>query len=127
MAVLCRYIVVRNGAELKSFDSKKEAESYDNMLDAAEKLAAFIRQGDLKVALDDAVIEEISIHLAKNANEVLRILKGVKPIEPSALEADAAPEPTAEAAVAGHGAQPEEIGLFSENLRPKKKSGPKKE
>src|SRR4030042_1086729 len=81
MAVITRFIVVRNGVELKAFDVKKSAEAYDNMLDAAEKLAAFIRQGNLPIGLDEKTIDEISVHLAKNAHEVLRILKGVKPIE----------------------------------------------
>ena len=81
MAVITRFIVVRNGIELKAFDVKKDAEAYDNMLDAAEKLAAFIRQGNLPIGLDEKTIDEISVHLAKNAHEVLRILKGVKPVE----------------------------------------------
>ena len=81
MAVITRFIVVRNGVELKAFDVKKDAEAYDNMLDAAEKLAAFIRQGNLSIGLDEKTIDEVSVHLAKNAHEVLRILKGVKPVE----------------------------------------------
>ena len=81
MAVITRFIVVRNGVELKAFDVKKDAEAYDNMLDAAENLAAFIKQGNLPIDLDEETIDEISVHLAKNAPEVLRILKGVKPVE----------------------------------------------
>lgn len=81
MAVITRFIVVRNGVELKAFDVKKYAEAYDNMLDAGEKLAAFIKQGNLPIDLDEKTIDEISVHLAKNAPEVLRILKGVKSFE----------------------------------------------
>lgn len=104
MAVITRFIVVRNGVELKAFDVKKSAEAYDHMLDAAEKLAAFIKQGDLPIDLDEKTIDEISIHLAKNAPEVVGILKGVKPLvpavastkpaEPVKSEAPKAPEPT---------------------------------
>ena len=48
MAVITRYIVVRNGVELdKVFSEKKEAEAYDKMLDAADNLAAnLIKESD---------------------------------------------------------------------------------
>ncbi len=81
MAVITKYFVVRNGVELdKIFEVKKEAEAYDNMLDAAEKLAILIRQGELSVEIDEKVIDEISICLAKNSQEVTKILKGVRPL-----------------------------------------------
>lgn len=84
MAVITRFIVVRNGVELdKVFDIKKEAEAYDKMLDAAEGLAAFIKQSELDVDLDAETVDAISICLAKNAPEVTKILKGVKPFVPS--------------------------------------------
>ena len=58
MAVITKYVVVRNGVELdKEFLVKKEAEAYDKMLDAAEKLAAFIREGDLEIGLEDDTID----------------------------------------------------------------------
>ena len=80
MAVITRYIVVRNGVELdKVFDVKKEADAYDRMLDAAENLAAFIKKSDLQIDLDAKTVEEISIYLAKNAPEVTLILRGIKP------------------------------------------------
>lgn len=85
MAVITRFIVVRNGVELeKVFDVKKEAEAYDKMLDAAENLAAFIKQSDLQIELDAKTIDEVAICLAKNAPEVNKILKGVKPYTPVA-------------------------------------------
>jgi uncharacterized protein len=99
MAVITRFIVVRNGVELdKAFEIKKEAEAYDKMLDAAENLAAFIKQSDLKVDLDAKTIDEIAICLAKNAPEVNNILKGVKPYAPpaGASEKPAKPEPAKE-------------------------------
>jgi dsDNA-binding SOS-regulon protein len=87
MAVITRYIVVRNGVALdKVFDVKKEADAYDKMLDAAENLAAFIKQSDLEVELNDKTVDAISIYLAKNGPEVTRILKGIKPIPPAAPE-----------------------------------------
>jgi dsDNA-binding SOS-regulon protein len=85
MAVITRYIVVRNGIELdKVFDVKKEADAYDKMLDAAENLAAFIKQSDLEIELNDETVDAISIYLAKNGPEVARIIKGIKPITPTA-------------------------------------------
>jgi dsDNA-binding SOS-regulon protein len=86
--------VVRNGVELdKVFEVKKEAEAYDKMLDAADNLAAFIKQSDLQVDLDAKTIETVAICLAKNAPEVNKILKGVKPYEPMAPAADKAAKP----------------------------------
>ena len=85
MAVITRFIVVRNGVELdKVFDVKKEADAYDKMLDAAENLAVFIKKSDLRIDIDAKTVEEISIYLAKNAPEVTNILRGIKPITPSA-------------------------------------------
>jgi len=83
MAVITKYIIVRNGIELdKVFEDKKEADAYDKMLDAAEELADFIKTGDLPVDLEEALVDDIAIYLAKNAPEVTRILKGIKPIVP---------------------------------------------
>jgi uncharacterized protein len=94
MAVITRYIVVRNGVELdKVFEIKKEADAYDKMLDAAENLAAFIKRSDLKVDLNDETVDAISIYLAKNGPEVTRILKGIKPIMPSAPAQSKAEKP----------------------------------
>jgi uncharacterized protein len=94
MAVITRFIVVRNGVELdKVFDVKKEADAYDKMLDAAENLAAFIKKSDLQIDLDAKTVEEISIYLAKNAPEVTSILRGIKPISPSAAKIEKPAEP----------------------------------
>ncbi len=84
MAVITKYVVVRNGEELdKEFLVKKEAEAYDKMLDAAENLAAYIKDSGPKVGIDDDTIDAICVFLAKNGPEVTRILKGLKPATPS--------------------------------------------
>ncbi|MGD9008420.1 MAG: YebG family protein [Desulfobacteraceae bacterium] len=94
MAVITRFIVVRNGVELdKVFEVKKEADAYDKMLDAADNLAAFIKKSDLQVELDTKTIEAVAVCLAKNAPEVNKILKGVKPYVPAAPAADNAEKP----------------------------------
>ena len=83
MAVITRYVVVRNGVELDPvFSVKKEAEAYDKMLDAAEELAGFIKSSALEVAITDETIDAVAILLAKNGPEVVKILKGIKPIAP---------------------------------------------
>ena len=90
MAVITKYVVVRNGIELdKEFLVKKEAEAYDKMLDAADNLAALIREGDLEIQLEDRVIDAVAVLLARNAPEVVRILKGVKPLVAPARKPEA--------------------------------------
>ena len=94
MAVITRFIVVRNGVELdKVFDVKKEADAYDKMLDVAENLAEFIKKSDLQIDLDAKTVEKISICLAKNAPEVTKILKGIKPITPPAAKIEKPADP----------------------------------
>lgn len=90
MAVITKYVVVRNGVELdREFLVKKEAEAYDKMLDAADNLAAFIKGGGLEISLDDATIDAVSVFLAQNGPEVTRILKGLAPVAPPAPETNA--------------------------------------
>jgi dsDNA-binding SOS-regulon protein len=101
MAVITRYVVVRNGVELDQvFSVKKEAEAYDKMLDAAENLAGFIKSSEFGVSIDEPTIDAIAILLAKNGPEVVKILKGIKPVmPPSEADADAAaamPSPSTE-------------------------------
>jgi len=54
------------------------------MLDAAENLAVFIKKSGLKIDLDSKTVEDIAVCLAKNAPEVINILRGIKPVTPSA-------------------------------------------
>jgi dsDNA-binding SOS-regulon protein len=80
MAVITKYVVVRNGVELdREFLVKKEADAYDKMLDAADNLAAYIKDAGLEIGLDAKAIDALSVFLAKNGPEVTRILKGLKP------------------------------------------------
>ncbi|MDA3897244.1 MAG: YebG family protein [Desulfobacteraceae bacterium] len=81
MAVITKFFVVRDGVELdKVFTVKKDAETYDKMLDAAEQLAEFIKKGELECKLDDESINAISVFLAKNGPEVTKILRTVRPL-----------------------------------------------
>jgi dsDNA-binding SOS-regulon protein len=91
MAVITRFIVVRDGVELDQvFSDKKEAEAYDQMLDAAQHLAALIKQADIQVNIDPKTIDDISIYLAKNAAAVVKLLKSVKPLKPVSKDTDKA-------------------------------------
>lgn len=88
MAVITKYVVVRNGVELdKEFLVKRDADAYDKMLDAAENLAAFIKDAGLEIDLDGKAIDAIAVFLAQNGPEVIRILKGLKPVAAAAQDA----------------------------------------
>jgi len=97
MAVITKFFVVRNGVEIdKVFEDKKQAEAFDKMLDAAEKLTELIRNAELPAEIDEKTIEEISICLAKNAPAVTQILKGVKPLTPEKTSGEKKAGPTRE-------------------------------
>lgn len=100
MAVITRYIVVRDGVELDLvFTDKREAVAYDKMLDAAQDLATFIKEQGPSMSVDSSVIDALSVFLAKNGPDVVKILKSVKPaVLPSAPPA---PKETAPVAKAG--------------------------
>lgn len=84
MAVITKFIVVRDGVELdRVFADKKEAEAYDKMLDAAQDLALLLKQGNFQTGVDDKTIYEVSVYLAKNAPAVAQILKSIKPFKPA--------------------------------------------
>lgn len=83
MAVITKYVVVRQGVELdREFRVKKEADAYDKMLDAAETLAAYIKEAGLEIEVAGETIDAIAVFLAKNGPDVTRILKGLKPAKP---------------------------------------------
>ncbi|MFH0729338.1 MAG: YebG family protein [Pseudomonadota bacterium] len=83
MAVEVRYLVIRDGKEVGMYTSKKEADAHDKMLDIAESLFAFIEKA-AHIDLKENQLEELSIYLSHNREEVIRILKGAppQPLEP---------------------------------------------
>ena len=92
MAVITRYVVVRSGVELEPvFSVKKEAEAYDKMLDAAEKLAGFIKSSELEIPVEEAAIDAVALLMAKKAPEVVKILKGIRPVLTPSEPAETAP------------------------------------
>lgn len=77
MAVIVKYIVVRNGEEKMTFATKKEADAYDKMLDIADNLFEFLETSKLK--LSETQMEDISLLLAENKATILPILRGISP------------------------------------------------
>ncbi|MCP4023055.1 MAG: YebG family protein [Desulfobacteraceae bacterium] len=77
MAVIVKYIVVRNGEEKMTFATKKEADAYDKMLDIADNLYDFLDKSKLK--LSENQMENISLMLAQNRDALIPILRDIKP------------------------------------------------
>ena len=77
MAVIVKYIVVRNGEEKMTFATKKEADAYDKMLDIADNLFEFLESS--KIKLTENQLENISLLLAESKDKLIPILRGVKP------------------------------------------------
>ncbi|QYJ87682.1 YebG family protein [Shewanella mesophila] len=74
MAVITKFVVVREGVEKMTFTSKKEADAYDKMLDIADNLLPFIEQSALE--LDDSATEKLCFYLAENKDQLMGLLKG---------------------------------------------------
>ena len=77
MAVIIKYIVVRNGEEKMTFATKKEADAYDKMLDIADNLFEFLESSKLKLTEDQ--LEDLSLLLAENREKLVPILRGMNP------------------------------------------------
>lgn len=86
MAVETRFVVVRNGEELKTFMDKKQADQYDIMLDRADALSEVINKSPLE--LDEAQLEKLSIYLAENRDDVLVALGAKKVAKPKKVATD---------------------------------------
>lgn len=95
MSVEIRYHVIRNGKEVAMYTTKKEADEHDKMLDIAEHLADFIDQAE-EFDVEESVLEELTLYLARNRMAAIQILKGGKPKAPAPKlvpEPKAPPEP----------------------------------
>lgn len=95
MAVIVKYIVVRNGEEKMTFATKKEADAHDKMLDIADNLFDFLES--TKTKLTEEQLEEISLVMAQKREALMLILRGVTPKKkaPSKPAEKTAPKPTA--------------------------------
>ncbi|WP_445776182.1 YebG family protein [Shewanella sp.] len=85
MAVITQFVVVREGVEKMTFTSKKEADSYDKMLDIADNLLPFLIKADLD--LDENKCEQLAFYLANNKDELSNLLKGTVQVKtPAAVK-----------------------------------------
>jgi len=91
MAVIVKFIVVRNGEEKMTFATKKEADEYDKMLDIADNVFEFLENS--KVKLDESQLETISLLLAENREKLMLILRGINPKKQETKKADPAAAP----------------------------------
>jgi dsDNA-binding SOS-regulon protein len=86
MAVIVKFIVVRDGVEKMTFTTKKEADAYDRMLDIADDIYDYIETAGL--GIDESRLEELSLFLARNKDHVIGLLKGTTPREESEQPAE---------------------------------------
>ncbi|MCL1048084.1 YebG family protein [Shewanella abyssi] len=84
MAVITKFVVVREGVEKMTFTSKKEADAYDKMLDVADNLIPFLAKSEL--GLEDNDIEKIGFYLAQHKDELQSLLKGSVPEKKKAVK-----------------------------------------
>ncbi|MBR9727850.1 YebG family protein [Shewanella intestini] len=75
MAVITKFVVVREGEEKMTFTTKKEADAYDKMLDISDNLIPFIEKAD--IGLQEVDCEKLAFYLAQNKDELANLLKGV--------------------------------------------------
>lgn len=90
MAVIVKYIVVRNGEEKMTFATKKEADAYDKMLDIADDLFEFLENS--KVKLNESQLEDISLLMAEERELLIPILKGTTPKKKTPKKSEKPPE-----------------------------------
>lgn len=77
MAVIVKYVVVRDGKEDMIFTTKKEADAYDKMLDIAERLHSFIQTSEIDIAAEQ--LDDLTFFMAQHRDQIGRILKGSAP------------------------------------------------
>jgi dsDNA-binding SOS-regulon protein len=77
MAVIVKYVVVRDGKEDMIFTTKKEADAYDKMLDIAEQLHDFILTSEIDIGVDQ--LDDLTFFMAQHRDQIGSILKGITP------------------------------------------------
>jgi len=94
MAVETRFVVVRNGEELKTFMDKKQADQYDQMLERADALSQLIQQGP--ISIEEQTLEDLAIYLAEHKEELLVAL-GAKKASKTSVSTSKKPKNSANA------------------------------
>jgi len=74
MAIIVKYVVVSHGKEDMIFNTRKEAEAHDKMLDIAERLYTFLHAAELNIAED--TLEALTLFMAQQREPIGTILKG---------------------------------------------------
>ncbi|MFU2318871.1 YebG family protein [Rahnella sp. PCH160] len=100
MAVETKFVVVRKGEEKMTFANKKDADAYDKMLDMADTFTEWLSQSGLEI--DEALAENIALHLAEQKDAVQHILRTSKLPEAVAVVVEETAEETAEPETAEH-------------------------
>ncbi|MBW8189560.1 YebG family protein [Neiella marina] len=90
MAVETRYVVVRNGEEVRTFVDKKQADEYDRMLDMAAALEDLVTASGIKI--DEGELEKLGVYLAENRDEVLFALQAKRRPQPKKVALKAEPD-----------------------------------
>ena len=80
MAVIVKYVVIFDGKEDMVFNTRKEAEAHDKMLDIAERLYAFLHAAELNIAED--TLDALTLFMAQHREHIGTILKGGRPKTP---------------------------------------------
>lgn len=101
MAVIIKYVVVRDGKKDMIFATKKEADAYDKMLDIAEQLSLYLQQTSIVLAEDQW--EHLTLFMASHREPLSRLLKGERlqaataATSPPSAASELTAEPVAEA------------------------------
>ena len=74
MAVIVKYVVISHGKEDMVFNTRKEAEAHDKMLDIAERLYAFLHAAELNI--DEDTLDALTLFMAQHREHIGTILKG---------------------------------------------------
>ena len=74
MAIIVKYVVVSHGKEDMIFNTRKEAEAHDKMLDIAERLYAFLHATELNI--DEDTLDALTLFMAQHRESIGTILRG---------------------------------------------------
>lgn len=76
MAVITQYVVKHKGVDKLITTDKKEADKYDKMLEVADNLSEYLLAKGIE--LEEKVMEELSVTIAKNKDGISRLFKGTE-------------------------------------------------
>lgn len=90
MPVVTQYVVVRDGEEKMTFNTKAEADAHDKMLDMVDELVPLLARSE--TVSDEQTLEDLAFFLAREREQVLIALgakKQTKKKAPKPAEGDA--------------------------------------